>query len=648
MQAPVAMMVLKGNDYIVEIANDTYLQTIDKGKDFTGKPLLESLPDFETQGLKELLDNVMKSGIPFYGNELEVYIHRNNKREQCFFNFGYHPVREQNEMVTGIIVVLNEVTEQVLARRKIETSEQRFRNLVEKAPYPVCILKGVDMVLEVANDQVYKIWNVGKDVLGKPFLEIIPEMKGQPFMGWLLDVYLNGVTLHGYEEQAYFTGENGEKKLLYFNFVYQPYHENDGSVSGVMVLATDVTEQVLSRKKLEESEKHFRLMTDLMPAKISNANAGGDVIYFNQNWLDYTGMNFEELKEFGYHKIIHSDELEEFQQRFQKAAATQTVLEMEMRFLNKEGNYKWHLNLASPVKDENGNIKMWVGVTTEIQEQKEKRDELEKAVIERTSELIQSNEDLKEKNSQFEKINKELEEFSYIASHDLQEPLRKIRTFANRILEKESQDLSDSGKDYFKRIQSAATRMQQLIEDLLSFSRLNMAEGKFETTGLNTIIEEVKAELKETIEEKLATIEVPELCVANIIPFQFRQLMQNLIGNALKFSKPGIPPHIILKSKIADGLQFQNEKSDLASGSLSPEKNYCCITIADNGIGFDPQYKEQIFEVFQRLHGWDEYSGTGIGLSIVKKIVENHNGIILVTSEPGKGTTFDIYIPHTG
>ena len=187
-------------------------------------------------------------------------------------------------------------------------------------------------------------------------------------------------------------------------------------------------------------------------------------------------------------------------------------------------------------------------------------------------------------------------------------------------------------------MQLAAGRMQQLIDDLLAFSRISTTELKFEKTELINIIDEVKTELKDTIQEKHATIETVELCAANIIAFQFRQLMYNLISNALKFSKPETPSHIVITSKIVKGSQLINEK-------LSPEKLYCHITVKDNGIGFEPRFKERIFEVFQKLHGKEVYGGTGIGLAIVKKIVENHNGIITATSELNKGATFDIYIP---
>ena len=263
----------------------------------------------------------------------------------------------------------------------------------------------------------------------------------------------------------------------------------------------------------------------------------------------------------------------------------------------------------------------------------------------RAAELGIANKELAFQNVEKEKraaelsiANKELLAFTYISSHDLQEPLRKIQTFVTIILENEDKNLSDTGKYNFHRMQLAAKRMQLLIDDLLAFSSINTTDHKFEKTELNIIIEEVKTELKDTIQEKHAIIEATELCPANIIIFQFRQLMYNLISNALKFSKPDLPSHIIINSRVVKGSELNNEK-------LSSEKNYCHIIVKDNGIGFEPHFSERIFGVFQKLHGKDVYEGTGIGLAIVKKIVENHNGIIIATSELNKGARFDIYIP---
>jgi len=265
----------------------------------------------------------------------------------------------------------------------------------------------------------------------------------------------------------------------------------------------------------------------------------------------------------------------------------------------------------------------------------------------RAAELIIANEELTFQNGEKEKraaeliiANKELESFTYISSHDLQEPLRKIQTFATRLIADESHNLSDKGKEYVLKMQDAANRMQTLIDDLLAYSRTTTSERKFENTDLNTILEAVMNDFKETIAANHATIETGEMCEVRVIRFQFRQLMHNIIGNALKFSNPGRPLHITIKSRKIKGNEIKDQK-------LSSEKEYCHITVSDNGIGFDPKYKDHIFEIFKRLHDKEKVAGTGIGLTIVKKIVENHNGIIKATGKLHEGATFEIYIPAT-
>jgi len=264
--------------------------------------------------------------------------------------------------------------------------------------------------------------------------------------------------------------------------------------------------------------------------------------------------------------------------------------------------------------------------------------ELEEKVQERTQEIKLTNEELLQKNKELVIMNKELEAFTYVSSHDLQEPLRKIQTYADLIQKREDQNISDKGKTYFSIILNSAQHMRELIDDLLAFSKLATSERKYITTNLKTVIKKVTASLQETIKEQNATIEVTGNCEADIIPFQFRQLMQNLISNALKFSKPGVPPHIVVRCRIKKGSELNFEQ-------LAQNKEYCHISVTDNGIGFEDGYSEKIFEVFQKLHGKDNYPGTGIGLATVRKIVDNHNGLITATSEVGKGTTFDIYLP---
>ncbi|MCE3260626.1 MAG: domain S-box protein, partial [Bacteroidetes bacterium] len=267
----------------------------------------------------------------------------------------------------------------------------------------------------------------------------------------------------------------------------------------------------------------------------------------------------------------------------------------------------------------------------DIRAHKQDKAELELAVKRRTRQL-------EKKNMELENANKDLTAFTYVSSHDLQEPLRKIRNFASVLIREEEKRLSKDGKIYLQRTYDTAKRMQALIEDLLKYSRTKNVDRKFENVDLNSIVNEVKRDFEESIKEKKAVIKAGKLGTARIIPFQFRQLIHNLVGNSLKFSKPRTAPRITLKSELVKG-----DKSDVEK--LSSKINYLHIIYTDNGIGFEPEYNERVFEVFQRLHSQEEYQGTGMGLAICKRIVENHNGVITASGKLNKGVRFDIYIP---
>jgi signal transduction histidine kinase len=245
---------------------------------------------------------------------------------------------------------------------------------------------------------------------------------------------------------------------------------------------------------------------------------------------------------------------------------------------------------------------------------------------------------LEEMNRELIKMNEELASFAYISSHDLQEPLRKIQMFSKRILEKEVHALSDEGKDFFHRMDNAANRMRVLIDDLLTYSRTNTSQKRFVKASLTELLKEVRHELYEKIMATNTIIESEPLPELNIIPFQFKQLFTNLVTNSIKFARRGIAPHIKIKSTLVNGARI-NHAAAVAN------KKYWHLSFADNGTGFDPQYSEQIFGLFQRLHGRKEYEGTGIGLAIAKKVVENHNGIIMAEGKENEGATIHVFLP---
>lgn len=259
-------------------------------------------------------------------------------------------------------------------------------------------------------------------------------------------------------------------------------------------------------------------------------------------------------------------------------------------------------------------------------------------VVRASIQLKAANDILAAKNTELERSNQELASFSYVASHDLQEPLRKIQTFASRILLKGADDFSEDIKDYFSRMQNAAGRMQTLIEDLLAYSRINTSERQFVECDLSEILSEVIAEFSDNIEEMGGRIDCEQLPVLRIVPFQIKQLFNNIISNAIKFARPDVALLIsVTYSKV--------RAAGIDSNAYKSAGTYHCISVADNGIGFEQKYAQRIFQIFQRLHGKSEYSGTGIGLAICQRIMQNHEGFINAESVPGEGSVFRIYIP---
>ena len=757
-QVPVGIAILKGADLIVEMANTTYLQIVDKTEEeILGKTVFTSLPEAEGT-IYPLLSKVYQSGIPYYTDEFSVTLNRYGKKEVGYFNLVFHPLREEN-IVTGVVIVAYEVTKAIKARHLLSEREKAFRKIVMESPIAMAVFRGKDHVIEMANTTMMKtIWQrKKKETIGKPLIEAFPELLDQKYLELLNDVFLNGKKVRENEAIAYIK-RKGKLEKLYFDYQYTPLFEKDGVASGIMVTVNDVTSKVEARKKVEvaeqrtrlaaeiaeiatwdldiptnsmnysenihaifglekdqilsrqnfrdqihtddlhilekafglalqtsiykyecriiksdgeicwirvhgkiffdenktplkmlgtvlditdeinnqqilmKSEEKFRLLADSMPQHIWTSDPLGNLNYYNQSVFTYSGASRDDIEKYGWLGIVHPDDREENISTWMEAVKTGNDFLFEHRFRRYDGEYRWQLSRAIAQKDSEGNIQMWVGTSTDIQDQKTFTNKLEKEVSERTAQLELKNRDLIN-------MNIELQSFAYISSHDLQEPLRKIQTFASRLSELDDQNISAKAKTYLGRIEFSAKRMQTLIQDLLTYSRTNSAERIFVKVKLDEIAEEVKSDFSERIDEKNAQINFHPLGEATIIPFQFRQLLHNLIGNALKFSKKDIAPIIEIKAERIKGDKIKSPVD-------FPDKTYYHLQISDNGIGFDSEYKNRIFEVFQRLNTESEFAGTGIGLAIVKKIVENHKGIITANGEKDKGAVFDIYLPE--
>jgi PAS domain S-box-containing protein len=385
----------------------------------------------------------------------------------------------------------------------------------------------------------------------------------------------------------------------------------------------------LQIENLAESEERYHMMVEeVTDYAIILLDKDGFIENWNKGAQNIKGYEAAEIIGRNFSLFYpETDRNDKLPQRLIAEANTKGRAVHEGWRVRKNGTYFWGSVAITALRDRKGKTFGFTKVTRDLTEKKIAEDN-----IKRNAEILEK------KNVDLENMNKELQSFAYVSSHDLQEPLRKIQTFSDRILEMENENLSARGKDYFNRMREAAKRMQVLIEDLLSYARTNVTERKFESMNLSVTVDAVKNELKEIIEAKDAKIETGNLCTLRIIPFQFNQLFHNLMSNALKFSRPGVSPVIRIDCSAVSG-------NSIGEKGLIPFKKYIHIRFSDNGIGFEQQYSDRIFEIFQRLHGRDQFKGTGIGLSICKKIVENHHGIITAHGEIDKGATFDIYIP---
>jgi PAS domain S-box-containing protein len=397
--------------------------------------------------------------------------------------------------------------------------------------------------------------------------------------------------------------------------------------------------------ELTDSISQFTFVTDFMPQIVWATQPDGMHDFFNQRWYAFTGLPPDKSLGEKWANILHPDDAERTALVWNESLTTGKPYEIEYRMLRHDGQYRWLLARALPMRDEAGNIVRWFGTCTDINDQKAFSTELEERVAERTRELETANYDLKRSNDN-------LQRFAYVASHDLQEPLRKIQSFGDILRQTYADQLGD-GTDLLDRMQGAAHRMSTLIRDLLTFSRITTQRDLFTSVSLGEVITGVLHDLELAIQESGTVIDIgPMPTIRGDVP-QLSQLFQNLISNAIKFRKidDNTLPHRVSPHRVTPHrVMIQADLIDASAlpplaKPAFPATQYHRIAISDTGIGFDEKYLDRIFEVFQRLHGRNQYAGTGIGLAIVQKVVENHGGAINATSQPGQGATFYVFFP---
>lgn len=841
MQAPMGICLLRGKDFIVEMVNETYLQLVDREeKYFKNKPLFDSLPEVK-DFVAPLLDNVLKTGEPYYGKEFKINIKRAGKEEDAYFNFVYQPLFEDDGSISGIMVIAIETTDQVQAKFSIQESERQFSSMIMESPIAMTIWRGEDHIIEVANTTLLKnIWRKEPhEVFGKKALDVFPELLDQKYPALLKKVFTDGITYRENESLAYV----GLQKF-YLDFEYSPLKEKDGTISGIMITVYDVTQKVEARQSLEdaearmrlaaegtglatwdldlktkkiiysprlaiifgydeskilthaemrehihpddrqtivekafdkaletgvydyyarlvhpdntirwihtqgkvifdkdkkplrmlgtmmditeqksadeklaslaaivqstddaiiskrldgiitswngaaerifgytatemigrsiltlipedkvheeveiirrlkkgeriktletqrltknkvlldisltispirdntgniigaskicrditqqkkterlitENEEKFRLLANSMPQHIWTGDTEGSLNYFNKSVYDYSGLNTEELMNGGWVNIIHPDDREENIKNWLESVSTGNPFLFEHRFRRHDGEYRWQLSRAIPQKDADGNIRMWVGTSTDIDELK--------------------------------KHEQQKDDFIKMASHELKTPVTSIKGYVQLLLKMYNDNSNELLTSSLITIDKQVSKLTKLITDLLDVTKIETG-----TLGLNKEVFNIN-ELTRSMIKDMHQISASHQIILNEKNSQYiladkdriSQVLTNFFTNAIKYSP----------------------RADKVIVEISSLGNDVIVAVQDFGIGIASKDFQKIFERFYRVAGKDEktFPGFGIGLFIVKEIIEGHNGKTWVESNKDQGSTFYFSLP---
>ena len=581
--------------------------------------------------------------------------------------------------------------EEQIAHQQVLTSQQQLLALFEESPVAIATLSKDGLTFRMANSFYCQL--VGRtagDILDKPLLKALPELAGQGFDLLLEEVLRTGVPYTASEAAVNLIRQN-RMETIYVDLTYQPRLDPDGSISGIFVVAVDVTRQVRSRRVVEsgETRKTFllalsdrlRVLNDpdriqyeaacllgeyLQADRVGYAEdqGNGRDIVVTKNYVNnvsslegsYVYADYGEtlLADFlAGHTVVRPDipadpsltpDEKEAHRLLELGATINKPLLREgnlaaVMFIHFTKPHRWsaeELALLEETAERTWSAVERARVDMAIRQREEQYRllvrELDERVQQRTDELLQLNQDLK-------RSNENLQQFAYIASHDLQEPLRKIQSFGDVLKEQYQTSLGD-GIMYLDRMQQSAGRMSTLIKDLLNYSRISTGQELRELVSLPVILDTVLSDLELVIRDTGAVVRIDPLPAIRGDASQLRQLFQNLLTNALKFRVTDVAPVIYVRTEVIS--------ADVIREPIFPTRPatfYYRIEVIDNGIGFDDRHVNRIFQLFQRLHGRNEYSGTGIGLAICEKVVANHGGAITASSQPGHGAVFRIYLP---
>jgi PAS domain S-box-containing protein len=640
LQAPVAMCILLGPDYVVDLANEKIIQVWGKDPEtMVGKPLFEGLPDAREQGFEQLLSDVYHKGVTHKFDEHSIQLMRNGHLETAYVNFVYQPYKDGQGNILGVLVIANEVTEQVVSKQRIEQNREELQMAIAIADlgtFRIDLANG-----KASYSQRILDW-FGFDEQGLS-MEQIPTYVHDADRPKVLEALANSYTSeeNSRHDVTYRVVNGKTGAMRHLHSFGKTYFNNDGQPYAVVGMIQDITPQVLYQQQLEKTEEELQARMVERTKELENQrNLLNNILFNSSNGISVTEtIKDEGGKVIDFATILANDAAVRCTGLDKETYLTKTARQIDPDFLNSdygkislqtlatgeasitqyflEATNRW-LELTVSRMDDNHLIHIF----TDITPVKEAQLRLEHLV-----------DDLKRSNAN-------LEEFAYAASHDMQEPIRKIQFFSDRLQAELGEALTERQRYLFQRLQNASDRMRTLIDDLLAYSRVSRGSLEFTEVDLNQKLELVLGDLELQLQEKRAEVQADPLPVVNGNSRQLQQLLHNLLNNSLKYSGDGESSRIDIFYEPVKGMEVKPELS-----SEEGNRRFHHIIIRDNGIGFKQEDAERIFNIFTRLHGASEYQGTGVGLSIARKVVENHKGYIWAESETGKGAAFNILLP---
>jgi PAS domain S-box-containing protein len=533
----------------------------------------------------------------------------------------FSPVWDAAGGITSAAIFLRDNTARKHAEQALQVSEARFRNLLNTLPQKI-FLKDRMLNFRFCNENLAKDFRATPDeMVGKNLHAFYPRELADHYAAIDRGAMTSGQTLD--LEERYFV--DGVESTV--QSIRVPVRDEHDEVTGLLCIFWDITERKLNEAKVRESELLFHTLTDAMPQMVWMCTPDGLNIYFNQQWVDYTGLTLEESYGTGWVTPFHPDDRKTAAEAWDRATRTGGPYRVESRLRGADGCYRWFLMKGEPLPDASGQILRWLGTCTDIDEMKcaqaelmQHREHLEESVAARTADLAKSNQALANSN-------KELESFSYSVSHDLRAPLRAIEGFSAILLEDCADKLDDDGRRMLGLVRQGSVKMARLIDDILEFSRAGRAAMKMVVLDMNALVRLALADLAPAIEGRALEFRIATLPAAYGDAHTIQRVWMNLLDNAIKYTGPRQPAVVEVGAREIDG-----------------ETMYF---VKDNGVGFDMRYVGKLFGLFQRLHSPEEFPGTGCGLAIVERIITRNGGRLWAEGQLDQGATVYFVLPST-